>query len=69
MDINYKRLEDIESNLLLCVANMNKALKINNRVFLDGDIDKMLNKINEDKSIIVDYLIPQAKKQYENILN
>ncbi len=65
---NYNRLEKIYSNLLLYRKKGCLFLKINEAIFSSNELDVIINNISNNKTIIKNKLIPEAKKKYYKIL-
>ena len=65
---NYNRLSTLYNDLVVYKNKINDTLRINDKMYCAEEYNKILNEINNNKVLIGEKLLPQAKRQYNKIL-
>lgn len=65
---NYNNLSTCYNNLIEIKKKITNNFTINDNYYSKDDLDNIIKNIEEAKNKILDVILPQAKKQYNNIL-
>ena len=66
---NYNKLNDVYYNLISCRKTIKGSIEINNTYYDKNSLDKIIKEIEEYKNLIINNFLPQARYQYNTILN
>ena len=65
---NYNLIQSCLTELNKCKNKLNNTLKIDDNYFNNNDLQSIINKLEDNKNIIINNILPQARYQYNNII-
>lgn len=66
---NYNKLNDVYYTLLSCRKKIKESIEINDVYYNKNSLDKIIKEIEEYRGLIINNFLPQARYQYNIILN
>lgn len=66
---NYNNLNDVYYSLISCRKIIKESIEIDGVYYNKKTLDNMIKKIEDYRSLIINTFIPQARYQYNIILN
>ncbi len=68
LNSNYNKLNDCYNNLIALKKQINNNFVINDKPYSSFELNNLIKNIEINKNKILNILLPQAKKQYNDVL-
>ena len=68
LNSNYNKLNDCYNNLIALKKQINNNFVINDKPYSSVELNNLIKNIEINKNKILNILLPQAKKQYNDVL-
>jgi len=66
---NYNRLNTVYYNAIACRKRIKENVEIDGTYFDAARLDKIIKRLEENRNLIINNLLPQARYQYNIIVN